>query len=218
MFDVAVFLEAFPAIARAALVTAELTIVAAVISLMVGTLSAAAQLTLGPLGYWTSRVYVSAMRCTPLFVQLLVVAFGLPTLGIHGQNFLAAALAIGLNSGAYMTEILRAAILSVPSGQVEAAEAVGLTAFTIWRRIVLPQALAKALPMVTAEFTIVLKSTPLASVIAVTEMTYAGVLIQSRTFRALEAFVPIALLYALFAQVLMRSSRWLERRQRHYRL
>lgn len=218
MFDVAVFLEAAPVIAAAALVTLELTLAAAAISLVAGTLSAAAQIAGGPVGHGLSRAYVSLMRGTPLFVQLLVVFFGLPLLGIRGQNFLAAALAVGLNSGAYTTEILRAAILAVPRGQVEAAEAIGLGRLAIWRRIILPQALIAALPMLTAEFTIVLKSTPLASVIAVTEMTYAGVLLQSRTFRALEIFVPIAIAYALIAQVLLRSSRRLEARTRRFRL
>ena len=88
-----------------------------------------------------------------------------PLIGIRGQAFLAAALAIGLNSGAYTTEILRAAILAVPKGQLEAATTIGLTWGKIWRRIVLPQAFVTSLPMLTAEFTIVLKSTPLASVI-----------------------------------------------------
>jgi len=138
-------------------------------------------------------------------------------LGIRGQAFLAASLAIGLNSGAYTTEILRAAILAVPKGQIEAATTIGLSGSKIWRRIVLPQAIMTSLPMLTAEFTIVLKSTPLASVISVTEMTYTGVLIQSRTYSADEVFLTIAVGYILIAQVLMRFSRRLERRTRRLR-
>jgi polar amino acid transport system permease protein len=217
MVDLAILGQALPAIGSAGIVTVELTVAASCISLAVGSLSAAMQLGGGPLGYWASRTYVSLMRGTPLFVQLLVVYFGLPLLGLRGQAFLAASLAIGLNSGAYTTEILRAAILAVPKGQIEAAKTIGLSAPKIWRRIVLPQAIMTSLPMLTAEFTIVLKSTPLASVISVTEMTYTGVLIQSRTYSADEVFLTIAVGYILIAQVLMRFSRRLERRTRALR-
>lgn len=204
--------QSVAAISSAAIVTIGLTAAASAVSLCVGTLSAMMQLSGRRVLYWSSRAYVSVMRGTPLFVQLLVVYFGLPLLGIRAPAFVAAALAIGLNSGAYVTEILRAAILSVPRGQVEAGETVGLSRGAIWRRIVLPQAGIVSLPMLAAEFTIVLKSTPLASVVAVTEMTYAGVLIQSRTFSAIEVFVPIAIAYVLLAQVMLRSARYLERR------
>jgi polar amino acid transport system permease protein len=212
LFDPEILQQSTVAIAAAAVVTIKLTVAAAAVSLVAGTLSAALQLGGGWIGYAVSRTYVSLMRGTPLFVQLLVVFFGLPLLGLRGQAFLAAALAIGLNSGAYTTEILRAAILAIPRGQIEAAETVGLSRLAVWGRIVLPQAGIISLPMLTAELTIVLKSTPLASVISVTEMTYTGVLIQSRAFTAIEVFVPIAIGYILIAQTLMRTSRYLERR------
>jgi polar amino acid transport system permease protein len=212
MFDVDILREAIPVIASAALVTIKLTVAAAAVSLIAGTLLAVLQVGGGRPGYWISRAYVSLMRGTPLFVQLLVVFFALPLLGIRGQAFLAASIAIGLNSGAYVTEILRAAILAVPRGQVEAAEAVGLSRAAVWRRIVLPQAAITSIPMLTAELTIILKSTPLASVISVTEMTYAGVLIQARAFSAIEVFLPIAAGYILLAQVIARTARHLERR------
>lgn len=218
MFDLAIFEQSLPALGAAAIVTVELTVAACVISVVVGTLSAAAQLGGGPIGYWVSRTYVSLMRGTPLFVQLLVVYFGLPFFGIRGQAFAAAAIAIGLNSGSYTTEILRASILAVPRGQIEAAGTIGLPWPTIWRRIILPQAIITSLPMLTAEFTIVLKSTPLASVISVTELTYTGVLIQSRTFSAVEVFLTIAVGYILITQLMLRTSRNLEGRSRRLRL
>ncbi|MCB1500280.1 MAG: amino acid ABC transporter permease [Bauldia sp.] len=212
MFDVDILRESIPVIASAALVTIQLTVAAAAVSLTVGTLSAVLQVAGGRAGYWLSRAYVSLMRGTPLFVQLLVVFFALPLLGLRSQAFFAAVLAIGLNSGAYVTEILRAAILAVPRGQVEAAVTIGIGRLAVWRRIVLPQAAITSLPMLAAELTIVLKSTPLASVISVTEMTYAGVLIQARAFSAIEVFVPIAAGYILLAQVIARIARMLERR------
>lgn len=212
MFDTELFLESVPTLADAAIVTIGLTLAAGVIGLGTGALSAAAQLSrFRPLRL-LSRAYVSVMRGTPLFVQLLVVFFGLPTLGLQTDPFVAAALAIGLNSGAYVTEILRAGVLSVPEGQVEAATAIGMSPPAIWIRILLPQAVTVSLPALAAELTIVLKSTPLASVVAVTEMTYSGVLIQSRAFSAIEVFVPIAILYILIAQVILRGGRHMEHR------
>ena len=149
-----------PLLARGAWVTVQLTLAATALSLVVGTLSAMLQLSRFRAGYWASRVYVSAMRGTPLLVQLFVVFFGLPLLGIRGEAFLAAVIAIGLNSGAFVTEILRAAVLNVPRDQLEAAEAVGMSRWQIWRRTILPQAFVTSLPALTNEFTILLKATP----------------------------------------------------------
>jgi polar amino acid transport system permease protein len=212
VFNAQLMLDSLPLLAQAAIVTIKLTVLAGIFSLVFGTLSAMAQLSgLAPLK-WLSRAYVSLMRGTPLFVQLLVVFFTLPMLGINNAAFEAAVIAIGLNSGAYVTEIVRGAITAVPTGHVEAAEAVGLSKSTIWRKIVLPQAFKTCLPALTTEMTIVLKSTPLASVISVTELTYTGVLIQSRAFSAIEIFLPIAVGYILIAQVLLRLSRYFEAR------
>ena len=162
MFNVEVFLSALPVLADAAKVTVQLTVAACSISLVAGLFSVWLQLGGGTLGNVLSRTYVSLMRGTPLYVQLLVIFFGLPMLGLRNQAFLAAALAIGLNSGAYTTEIFRGAVLAVSPGHIDAARTVGLTRFTIWRRVVFPQALITSLPMLAAEFSIVLKSTPLA--------------------------------------------------------
>ena len=212
IFDVARVIEAWPLLAEGAAVTLRLTLAAVALSLAIGTLSAMAQLSGHAVGYWTSRVYVSAMRGTPLLVQLFVVFFGLPLLGIRGQAFLAAVIAIGLNSGAFVTEILRAAVLNVPAGQIEAAEAVGMSRRQVWRRVVLPQAFVTSLPALTAEFTILLKATPLASVVAVTELTYAGQLVIARTFEPVEILLTVAAAYIVFVLALSRLSRGMERR------
>lgn len=156
------------------------------------------------------------MRGTPLVVQLFAVYFGLPFFGITASPFIAAVFAIGLNSGAYTTEIMRAAVLNIPRGHTEAAETIGMTNLQTWRRVILPQALVQSLPALTNEFTIVLKSTSLASIVAVTELTYTGVLIQSRTFTALEILLPVAAIYIAIALVFTQASRWFERRNAIY--
>jgi len=212
VFNSQLMLDSLPLLAQASTVTIKLTVFAGILSVVLGTLSAMAQLSGQAPLKWLSRAYVSLMRGTPLFVQLLVVFLTLPMIKIDNAAFEAAVIAIGLNSGAYVTEIVRGAIMAVPRGHVEAADAVGLSKFTISRKIVLPQALKTCLPALTAEMTIVLKSTPLASVISVTELTYTGVLIQSRAFTAIEIFLPIAMGYILIAQILLRLSRYFEAR------
>lgn len=212
MFDLQLLLDSVPPLAAAALVTAQVTIVAAMLSLVLGTLSAMLQMSAVTGGYGLSRAYVSAMRNTPLMVQLMVVFFGLGALGIKGQAFLAGALAIGLNSGAYTTEILRAAVMNVPKGHVEAAEAIGMSRLQIWRRVILPQAFFVSLPALTNEFTIVMKSTPLVAVVGVVDLAFAGRIIQTRTGHPLEIYLPMALFYLLIALVFTQLSRWLERR------
>ena len=212
MFEISRVVDAWPLLAKGAWVTVQLTLAATALSLVVGTLSAMLQLSRFRAGYWVSRVYVSAMRGTPLLVQLFVVFFGLPFLGIRGQAFLAAVIAIGLNSGAFVSEILRAAVLNVPRGQLEAAEAVGMSRWQVWRRVILPQAFVTSLPALTNEFTILLKATPLASVVAVTELTYAGQLVIARTFEPVEILLTVAAAYVAFVLCLSQVSRRMESR------
>lgn len=207
-----VLLQTLHAISQTIWVTVALTIGAFLISLVAGCFSVMLQLGGGPVGAFVSRLYVSLMRGTPLIVQLFVVFFCLPLIGIQLPPLLAAILAIGLNSGAYSTEILRGAIMAITPGQIEAARCTGLGPVIIWRRIILPQALVTSLPMLVAEASIVLKSTPLASVISVHEMTFAGVLIQARTFTAFEVFVPIACAYVFLYQLISWGARVLDRR------
>ena len=207
-----VLAQTLHAISQTIWVTVALTLGAFLISLIAGSVSVMLQLGGGPVGVIVSRTYVSLMRGTPMIVQLFVVFFCLPMIGIKLPPLLAAILAIGFNSGAYSTEILRGAILAIPPGQIEAARCTGLAPLMIWRRIILPQAMVTSLPMLVAEASIVLKSTPLASVISVQEMTFVGVLIQARTFTALEVFVPIACAYIFLYQLISWAARGLDRR------
>ena len=210
--------ESLPQLLTGAIVTVQLTLCCVIFSLCMGIASVALQLSRYPVGYWLSRTYVSIMRGTPLLVQLFVVFFGLPLIGLKGQAFASAVLAIGFNSGAYVTEILRAAILAIPPGQVEAARTIGMSTWQIWQRLILPQAFVMSLPALTNEFTIVLKSTPLASVVAVTELTFTGQLIVSRTFLPTAILLTVAGGYVIVSLVFSQLSRWLERHYAEYKL
>lgn len=201
-----------PELAAGAVTTVLLTVAAATVSLLVG--SAVAGLRLGGNGAVAAlaRLYVSFMRGTPALVQLLLVFFGLPLVGLGGHPFWAAAAAIGLNSAAYVSEILRANILAIPAGQSEAAEAVGLSRTRFWSRVVLPQAFRSALPALTNEVTLLLKTTPLASVVAVTELTFSGQMIIARTYEAGRTLALVTIGYLILSVAITRSSAAMERR------
>ena len=212
MINFDVLVTALPSLMKATVITVELTIASAIFGIVFGVLSCMLQLSRIPGGYILSRTYVSLFRGTPLLIQLFAVYFGLPVLGIEVPTFFAAVFAIALNSGAYTTEIFRAAVLNVARGQIEAAESIGMSKLQIWWRVILPQAVVLSLPALTSELTLVMKGTSLASIVTVTELTYTGLLIQARTFTALEILVPVAALYIAFSLVLTRTSHWLESR------
>ena len=201
-----------PELAAGALATLGLTLAAACISVAAGVLVAGLRLGGGAVAGVLARVYVSFMRGTPAIVQLFLVFFGLPMLGLGGHPFWAAAVAIGLNSAAYVAEILRANILSIPAGQREAALSIGLPAHRFWIRMVLPQAAVAALPALTNEATLLLKTTPLASVVAVTELTFSGQMIIARTYEAPRVLALVTLVYLVLSFGITRLGTALERR------
>ena len=212
MFDPARLIAALPELANGAANTVMLTLCAALLSWVVGSVIVIGLLS--PVAFWrrAGRVYVSFMRGTPALVQLFLVFFALPLIGVHVPPFIAASITLGLNSGAYVAEILRGALLSIPAGQVEAAEALGMRKASLWRRVLLPQGVRIALPSLTNELTLLLKTTPLASVVAVTELTFAGQIVIARTFEPAEVLLAVALGYIVVSQALVQGARALERR------
>ncbi|MDB5788295.1 amino acid ABC transporter permease [Caballeronia mineralivorans] len=181
------------------LLTLELTLLGAAGSLVFGHLALALQLGGHAPLRWGARLYISFMRGTPSLVQLFVLFFALPLVGLGGKPMLAAALALGLNSGAYTAEILRGNLRVVTAGQVEAAVALGMPRWRIWSRIALPQVLSASLPALINEFTMLLKTTPLASVVAVTELTYAGQMVIARTYTSTQVMLLVSIGYLAVA-------------------
>lgn len=140
-------------------------------------------------------LYVSVIRGTPLLVQLLLVYFGLPQIGIILSPIPSAIVALSINAGAYLSEQFRGGILSVEKGQREAALSMGMSYWQTMRRIVLPQAIRIALPAVTGQFIALIKDTSLASVITVVEITAVAEQVGASTFRYMQMFVIAAVLY-----------------------
>jgi polar amino acid transport system permease protein len=162
-----------------------------------------------------AKTYVSFVRGTPLLVQIFVIYYALPgLLRLDIPAFAAGVLALSLNSGAFMAEILRAALAAIPRGQFEAAAALGLPAATTWRRIVIPQLLRHALPPLVNEFTMLVKASALLSVITVVELTRVAQNTMNSTYRPVEAFVAAGAVYFAMLFALTSLSRALERRLR----
>lgn len=162
--------------------------------------------------------YVSIFRGTPLLVQILLIYFGLPHYGIVLSPIPSALLALTLFSAAYLSEIFRAGISSVDSGQWEAAESMSLGYWTCLRRIILPQAFRIALPSMGSRLIALIKDTSLASTITVMEMTRVAEQVGAATFRYMEMFLMIGAIYWVINQVLTILQTWLEGRwTRHMR-
>jgi polar amino acid transport system permease protein len=168
-----------------------------------------------PLLRWIVRIYSSFVRGTPLLVQILLIYYALPgLLRIDLPAYAAGVLALSLNSGAFVVEILRGALSSVPKGQHEAAQALGLPPFAAWRHIILPQMLRHSLAPMVNELTLLVKASALLSVITVVELTRVAQNTMNTTFRPVEAFVTAGSFYFLILLGFASLARALERHLR----
>ena len=149
-----------------------------------------------------ARFYIWVVRGTPLLVQLFIVFYGLPNAGIRLDPLPAAIIVFSINEGAYCAETIRAALESVPSGQMEAGQCVGMSYMQIIRRIVLPQAMRTAFPTLANSLIAMVKDTSLAANITVTEMFMVTRRIVARTYEPLILYIEVGLIYLLFCTVL----------------
>ena len=169
---------------------------------------------------WFVQFYVWLFRSTPLLVQLFIVFFGLPYLRIRGilphgiklEPFTAGIITFSLNTGAYASETIRAAISSVDRGQWEAGAAIGITRLQILWRIIIPQALRVALPPLSNSFISLVKDTSLAASITIMEMFEVSQQIAAANYQPLLMYTLVALIYAVFTTVLSVLQHYLEKR------
>jgi cystine transport system permease protein len=167
---------------------------------------------------WTAFAYVSIFRGTPLLVQILLIYFGLPRLGIVLEPLPSAILALTLFSASYLSENFRAGILSVDKGQWEASSSLGLSGWKTFTRIIFPQALRIAMPSVGSRLIALMKDTSLASSITVVELTRVAEQIGAASFRYLEMFLMVGAIYWVINQVLTLLQMLVEARlSRHMR-
>ena len=162
---------------------------------------------------WIAQAYIEVFRCTPVLVQLVWFYYALPILsGIDMSATSAAVLALSLYGGAFYAEIIRGGIVSIDAGQREAAEALGMTPGQSMRRIILPQAIKRMVPPLMNQSIIQFKNTSLVSVLAVPDLLYQGQAIAHDTYRPLETYSLVAVIYFAVLFPLTLLVQYLERR------
>lgn len=153
--------------------------------------------------------YVEVFRNTPFIIQLFFLFFGLPSLGLRLSPETASILAMALNLGAYACEQIRAGIEATPRGQIEAAQCLALSPWQIFTRVVLPPSLGRVWPALTGQIIIVMLGSAVCSQISTEEISYAANLISSRTFRSLESYIVVTLIYLGLSVLLRQFLNWI---------
>lgn len=196
--------------------TIPLTLISFSLAMVIALLTAVVQVANIPVLKQAARLYVWVIRGTPLLVQLFVVFFGLPDLGIVLDAFTSAVLVFSFNTGAYASETIRAAIEAVPAGQMEAGYCVGMNYVQIMARIVLPQALRTAFPPLSNSLIGLIKDTSLAANITIAEMFMSAQRIAASTYETFAMYCEVALVYLLFCTVLTKLQSYCEKRMKTY--
>ena len=193
-------------------VTIPLTIISFSLAMVIGIITAMIQFADIKGLKQLARFYIWVIRGTPLLIQLFVVFYGLPSVGVIIDPFPAAVVVFSINEGAYSAETIRGALESVPKGQIEAGYCSGLNFIQTMWHIVLPQALRMAFPSLANGLIAMVKSTSLAANITVMEMFMVTQQIVARTYEALALYLELAFIYLMFSTVLTRLQTYIERR------
>ena len=197
-------------------VTVPLTALSFALALVISLIVAMIQYADVPVLRQVCRFYIWIVRGTPLLVQLYLVFYGLPSLGVTLPAYPSAVLVFGFNEGAYMAESIRGALESVSRGQMEAGWCVGLNYLQIMRHVVLPQAFRAAFPALSNSLISMLKGTSLAATITVTEMFREATIINGRVYESLGLYTEVALIYLAFCTILTWLQRLGERKLANY--
>ncbi len=203
-----------PGFLGAAWLAFQITLVIIALTWAFGLLAALGKLSPSRWLRWPAGFYVWFIRGTPTLIQIFLFYFGLPQLGVRLSPFAAGALALGINGGAYVAEIVRGGLLAIPKGQMESALAIGLTPAQAMRRIILPQVFRIVLPPLTNEAATTLKNTSLLSTITIMELTLHTQLVIASTYRPFDFYIIAAVLYLIMTTALTQLAAWLERRYR----
>jgi polar amino acid transport system permease protein len=227
LFNVSLVFTQIPRILEALPVTLALTVLSLICGLIVGLGVAVVKIGDVPVLRELCRLYVSVTRGTPVIVQLYLTYFGIPLIlkyinYYNGTNFninavppiVFALIALSLNQGAYSSETIRAAILSVDKGQIEAAHSLGMTTAQLLRRIVIPQAFVVALPSLGNSLIALLKETSLAFVCSVVEITARGKILAGNSYRFFESYCSVAIIYWALTLLVEQGVRYAEKRLR----
>ncbi len=206
--DFLAVLAQWPLLAKGVVWTVGLTVIASIMGVMAG-IGLAWTRSHGPdWAKWVAGIYVELIRNTPFIVQLFFVYFGLPAAGVKLSPEVASIIAMVINLSAYATEIIRAGIDSTPKGQIEAAISLALNRTQTFLKVVLPPALRKVWPSLVSQIIIVMLGSAVCGQISTEELSYAANLIQSRNFRAFEAYIIATLIYLTLAVAVRQVLNW----------
>jgi glutamine transport system permease protein len=215
-FSFRTIVEYLPLFGQGLVATVWLSLISFVGALAVGIVLCAMNLQRARFLQVPAKIYIDAIRATPLLVQLYFLYFGLPRLGVVLPEVMIGILALSLNSGAYIAEIIRAGVLSIARGQVEAGIASGMTYIQRMRLVILPQAFRVTIPPLLGQAIVLVKDSALLSLISVAELTRAGQLLASDRFMPAEGFITTAACYLVLYYGLKGlaalSGRWLRLR------
>lgn len=195
-----------------ALLTLQITTLSVLFGMVLGLIAGLFKLAKNRVLYFVATAYIDFFRGTPLFVQILLLYFGILPLFMDAGPFIAAVIACSLNAGAYIAEIVRAGIQAVDRGQMEAARSLGMTNRQAMTHVILPQAYKIVIPPLLNEFIAVLKDTSLVAAISAEELTMRGKLLYSTTFEAAWIWGAVAIMYFIMTKFFALVGDYIERR------
>ena len=214
--DFSLMWEITPLLLKAAWITVTISVLAFILGLVVATALVIMRASAFRIIRWPARIYISVIRGTPFFVQLLIFYYGGSAFGINLDAYTAGFLAMGLNGGAYMSEAIRGSILAVDNGQIEASRSLGFSRTQTMISIILPQAAGLMIRSLGVLGVILIKGSSLVSIISVVELTYQSQRIISSTYKPFEVFVVSAGLYLILIYGLISLVDWLYKRYTRY--
>ena len=212
MSTTSLLVESLPVLAQGAILTVKFAVLSMIFGLLAASVLAVMGISHNRALNWIARVYVSLMRGTPLLVQIFVIYYGLPSLGISLDPTPAGVIALSANVAAYLSESMRGAILGIPSGQWLAAYSLGLSRRQTLRYVIAPQALRIAVPSLSNSLISLIKDTSLVSVITVTELLRSAQEVIASTYQPLPLYLAAAAIYWILCQVLEWVQHWYEQR------
>jgi cystine transport system permease protein len=212
LFDKELAWRSAPYILKGLGYTLWLSLLTMAIGLVIALVTAMGRMSRNPLFRWPARAYISVIRGTPLLVQLFILYYGLPVIGITLPAVTAGVIGLSLNVGGYAAETIRGALLSIPKGQWEAAKSLGMTYWQTMWRIVIPQAVRVALPPLANTFLGLVKDTSLLSAITVPEMLYRAKIVGGRAFDYMTVYILVAMFYWVICTLLSSIQYRLEKR------
>ncbi|GHF45480.1 amino acid ABC transporter permease [Seohaeicola zhoushanensis] len=212
--DIELILKVYPYFIEAAWVTIQLSVLTTLLGLTCGALGAAARLSRLAVVRFLGAAYVSFFRGTPALIQLFLLYFGGPQIGIQLDAFEAGVIGLGVNIGAYMTETIRGGIIAIDKGQREAARTLGMSRWQAMRYVILPQAARLMIRPLGVNINALIKGTALVAAISVVELTYTAQRFIGSTYKPFEMFLISGILYMAIIYVTGRGIAWLDRRVR----